>query len=263
LSTVHKELFHWDVALVQSAPTTHEPIQTADVSHPTAAKSPDRTHTASHTTHTIRHAAPSVEHIAALGPKTESRISPKPILDGPSPVASPSEGAATSIPNEVPPSLRQATEPPGHQTAPPISPTAQEPQVSETIAAAATLEESRPPADTTQPAPSPPTVSDTAAPSAIHSDYGWLQQAIFRRLEELKRSSRPSLDESRPLKVTVKAVVSREGILLDSAVVKSSGLDHIDQEAMALVQRAFPMQLDRPLDRGQIAMRIPIAYSRE
>ncbi|BFU92505.1 MAG: hypothetical protein NTAFB01_36920 [Nitrospira sp.] len=111
--------------------------------------------------------------------------------------------------------------------------------------------------------PAPTTVSDTAAPSAIRPDYSWLQQAIFRRLEELKRASRPSLDESRPLKVTVKAVVSREGILLDSAVVKSSGLDRIDQEAMALVQQAFPMQLDRPLDRGQIAMRIPITYSRE
>ncbi|OQW31339.1 MAG: hypothetical protein A4E19_20435 [Nitrospira sp. SG-bin1] len=94
-------------------------------------------------------------------------------------------------------------------------------------------------------------------------DYGWLQQAIFQRLEELKRSSRPSLDDSRPLKVMVKAVVSREGILLDSAVVKSSGLDRIDQEAMALVQRAFPMQLDRPLDRQQVAMRIPITYSRD
>lgn len=61
----------------------------------------------------------------------------------------------------------------------------------------------------------------------------------------------------------VKAVVSRDGTLLDFAVVKSSGLDRIDQEAMALVQRAFPMQLDRPLDRQQVAMRIPITYSRE
>jgi TonB family protein len=61
----------------------------------------------------------------------------------------------------------------------------------------------------------------------------------------------------------VKAVVSKEGALLDSSVAKSSGLEHIDQEAMALVQRAFPMQLDRTLDRQQIVMRIPITYSRE
>ena len=100
----------------------------------------------------------------------------------------------------------------------------------------------------------------TALPRYAPTTAGFNRQfsAGWRRL---KRSSRPSLDESRPLKVTVKAVVSREGILLDSAVVKSSGLDRIDQEAMALVQRAFPMQLDRTLDRGQIAMRIPITYS--
>jgi protein TonB len=82
-------------------------------------------------------------------------------------------------------------------------------------------------------------------------------------LEELKRSSSPFLDRSHPFKVMVKAVVSRDGTLLDSSVLKSSGLDRIDEEAMALVQRAFPMQFDRTLDRQQIVMRIPITYSRE
>lgn len=86
---------------------------------------------------------------------------------------------------------------------------------------------------------------------------------IFRRLEELKRASRPQLDDFRPLKVLVKAVVSQDGSLLGSEVIKSSGLDRIDQEAVALVQRAFPMQLDRTIDRRQIVMRIPISYSRE
>ena len=114
-----------------------------------------------------------------------------------------------------------------------------------------------------QPSPSLDAISNTGAAATPRLDYGWLQQAIFRRLEELKRSSHPFLDQSRPLKVLVKAVVSREGTLLDSMVVTSSGLDRIDQEAMALVQRAFPMQLDRPLDRQQVAMRIPITYSRE
>jgi len=50
---------------------------------------------------------------------------------------------------------------------------------------------------------------------------------------------------------------------LDSSVAKSSGLAHIDEEAIALVQRVFPMQFARTLDREQIVMRIPITYSRE
>ena len=250
LIPVYKEPFHWDVALVQTIPTAHEPIQTADVPHPAIAKSPDRTHTASHANRTIHHVTPSAEHITSLAPKPHA------------PVISSSEAATTSIPTELPANPAQATEPPLQPIETPVASTTPALPL-KTAAASATLEENTPPTDSTQPSPAPATVSDTAALSAIRPDYGWLQQAISRRLEELKRSSRPSLDESRPLKVTVKAVVSKEGILLDSAVVKSSGLDRIDQEAIALVQSAFPMQFDRTLDRQQIAMRIPITYSRE
>lgn len=93
------------------------------------------------------------------------------------------------------------------------------------------------------------------------SDYGWLQQALSRRLEELKRSVRPSMEESGHLRVLVKAVVSSTGELMEAEIVKSSGHHGIDREAMTLVQRAFPMLLDRDLDRPQIVMRIPITFS--
>jgi protein TonB len=98
---------------------------------------------------------------------------------------------------------------------------------------------------------------------ASRADYGWLQRALFRRLEELKRFSRPSLENATQLKVLVKAVVSNTGELMEAEVVTSSGLERIDQEAMTLVHRAFPMPLDRSLDRPQIVMRIPITYSRD
>lgn len=100
-------------------------------------------------------------------------------------------------------------------------------------------------------------------PSVPRADYSWLQQAVSRRLEELKRSSRPSLDDSSRLKVLVKAVVSNTGELMEAEVVTSSGLSRIDQEAMTLVQRAFPMPLGHVLDHQQIVMRIPITYSRD
>ena len=93
------------------------------------------------------------------------------------------------------------------------------------------------------------------------ADYGWLQQALFHRLEELKHSSRPSIEDSGLLRVLVKAVVSSSGELMEAEIAKSSGRRRIDQEAMALVQRAFPMPLDRNLDRPKIVMRIPITFS--
>ncbi len=116
------------------------------------------------------------------------------------------------------------------------------------------------------PLPVPPVTAPTATSgqsSASHADYSWLQRAVSRRLEELKRSSRPSLEDSSRLKVLVRAVVSDRGELMEAEVVKSSGLEQIDREAMTLVHRAFPMQLDHTLDRQQIVMRIPITYSRD
>ncbi len=263
LITIHNEPFHWNVALVQSTPTAHESVQVADATTLAVLKQPDLTATASHAKRTTHQGTPSAQRITSLARKSEAPVTPTSMPDSPLLVTSPNEAATVSIPNELPPPLVQAHEPPRQPTDTPVSSTTQAPQ-QEVAPAVAPLKENTPPTDTTQPSPVPPTASDTpAAISATRPDYGWLQQAIFHRLEELKRSSRPFLNQSQPLKVMVKAVVSREGTLLDSSVAKSSGLDHIDQEAMALVQRAFPMQLDRTLDRHQIVMRIPITYSRE
>jgi periplasmic protein TonB len=95
------------------------------------------------------------------------------------------------------------------------------------------------------------------------ADYGWLQQALSRRLEELKRSVRPSIEESVRLRVLVKAVVSSTGELMEAEIVKSSGHHGIDREALTLVQRAFPMLLDHDLDRPQVVMRVPVTFSRD
>lgn len=262
LMTVPTEPFHWDVALVQLTQTADRPVQSVDTTEPTVSRHQERTPIPAHANRTGRHATPSAERITSREPQTEAPVTPTSMPDRPSSVTALSEAATPSIPNELPPALAQATELPRQPTETPVGPTTQEASVAETVVAAA-IASSNPTTETARPSSLPATTSDPAAVSATRTDYTWLQQAIFRRLEELKRSSRPSLDESRSLKVTVKAVVSREGILLDSAVVKSSGLERIDQEAMALVQRAFPMQLDRPLDRQQVAMRIPITYSRE
>lgn len=95
------------------------------------------------------------------------------------------------------------------------------------------------------------------------ADFGWLQRTITRRLEELKRSSRPRLEQAGRVKVLVRAVVSEEGTLRDATIEQSSGTDQIDQEALALVQRTFPVAMERTLDRPQIVMRIPITYWRD
>lgn len=260
--SVPKDPFHWNVTLVQSTLPTAEPLQDTTFNEPVVPKLTEQAPVAAHMDRTIHHAAPSTERIMPIQPHTAEPVAPTATPRVASPSASLNEPASTSILEKPAPNYPQVSDPPSQQADISAHLTTAETSTPQPIVATAN-ETTAPPSEVALTSPSQATVSTTEAAVIPRPDYGWLQQAIFRRLEELKQSSRPSLDDSRHLKVTIKAVVSREGLLLDSAVVKSSGLDRIDQEAMTLVQRAFPMQLDRPLDRQQVAMRIPITYSRE
>lgn len=263
LITLPQERFHWEVSLLHSAPTADESAQTVDTIRSTVSKHPEPSHISHHTVQSSQHAASYTDHTASLVPRAEEPAMSE-LPPSASAAAEPSDTPAMiSRSDELTPAPSQANTSPLQLPDPPIGSTTQAPPPLQEVLTAASAEGNIAPTTSAE-ASSPPTMpSEATVVSAARPDYGWLQQAIFRRLDELKRSSHPFLDQSQPLKVLVKAVVSREGILLDAAVVKSSGLDRIDQEAMALVHRAFPMQFDRPLGRQQVAMRIPITYSRD
>jgi protein TonB len=260
--TVPTEPFHWDVALVSSTQTADKPVQPVNAVEPPVASRPKQAPIPTRVNRPIHHVASSAERIVTIEPQTAEPVAPPSQPDMASSAASSKEAATASISDTPTPNQPQASDAPRQQADTTANSTTVDPSTTQTASATlsdGTVQSTEP----AQPLLQQAAVSDREAAPTPRLDYGWLQQAIFRRLEELKRSSRPFLDQSQPLKVMVKAVVSREGTLLDSSVAKSSGLDHIDQEAMALVQRAFPMQLDRTLDRQQIVMRIPITYSRE
>jgi protein TonB len=276
------EPFRWDVTLVQSSEIgaeTTPPAETLERVMPTSMdpaplspKVDNPLDTAAHANNFVPvPATPETTAVAAIQSndplpplvptETTSALQETTVKAEPQPLA---PAPTQSIPVSTEQSLTalRTSDPPVQPTEPPGASTLQD-QPAPTAVATGSNNSSAPSTEAVQAisqTASSPAQTDTA--SAARADYGWLQRAIFQRLEEIKRSSRPSLDQSRPLKVLVKAVVSDEGMLVEAEVVKSSGLDHIDQEAMALVQRAFPLQLDRPLDRRQIVMRIPITYSR-
>ncbi len=260
--TVPNESFHWDVSLVQSIPPVERSDQNIETPKSTITRQSARTAVAPRAHQSTHHVRSFSEHVASVEPqakatvaqKTEPTLPPTDTLETGSP--------ATSTSEEPTPNLTQADVPPLQQAEPPIDTATQDPSSQETVTAPA-VQEQKSPGEAAESSPLNSPLSETTAAPPTRPDYSWLQQAIFRRLEELKRSSRPSFSQFEPLKVMVKAVVSRDGTLLDSAVVTSSGFARIDQEAMALVQRAFPMQFDRAVDRQQIVMRIPIIYTRE
>jgi periplasmic protein TonB len=259
LMTVPTEPFHWEIALVQSTQITDTSVQSVEAIRPMLASLPKRAPMPARPSN--HETSPADRHVP-IRPQTAEPVAPATQPNISSAAVPPIESATASISDGQIPDQPQVSDSRRQTTDMPVGSTAVEPLTAQTAEATVNDDTVR----KTEPVqPVQPAANGLAseAVSTPRPDYGWLQQAIFNRLEKLKRSSRPSLDQSRPIKVMVKAVVSQEGTLLDSTVLKSSGLERIDQEAMALVQRAFPMQLDRTLDRQQIVMRIPITYSQE
>lgn len=62
-------------------------------------------------------------------------------------------------------------------------------------------------------------------------------------------------------KVVVKLTVTASGEIENATIVRSSGHETLDKEALALLQRLSPLRLDRPLGKDRIALQIPIRYS--
>ena len=282
---IHPEPFRWNVTFLESSrqSTMIEPARNASVTKEFLQTGAADVHSSvSPTTEVLRLSEPprsASNH--TVGESNEAR--PVMAAPPPTPTAQPQPGVSPQMPSttettsatqETLPVQRDAAEQPNtiiattpiptELSAPLVTrieqefPSTSAPSVAN---AAMTAVRSRDPS----PVPALPASSSAASgqSSTPQADYSWLQRAVSRRLEELKRSSRPSLEDSSRLKVLVRAVVSGTGELMEAAVVKSSGLERIDREAMTLVQRAFPMRLDYAIDRPQIVMRIPITYSRD
>lgn len=256
--TLSTERFQWDVTLVQSTPIPESSTPPTNVAMQPSEQMPTSHSAAIHRSH--RAATPYSKAVGTVQPM----VDPKSIDESePSPSMHQVSSQSESTHADSAPTMPPTTDEPSHHMVAQTAPQPEDsPRAESTSVSSSTIADPTP--SSVEPSPSQSAVvTPVETVSSPRPDYGWLQQAIFRRLEELKRSSNPFLDHSQPFKVMVKAVVSREGNLLDSIIVKSSGLERIDQEAMALVQQAFPMQFDRTLDRQQIVMRIPITYSRE
>lgn len=279
----HTEPFRWNVTFIES-PQSAAPVEPAsdtssahelpqpgkvseDIQAPLSQSLP------SHTSQSTNGIDETMQALKSVRPRiTDPVPAVSASAHAESAQLSPSTAASTPVTQDTVPLQQDVTEHP--QTKMAIVPSAAEPSAP----ISTTMEREIPPsapsvtdvtmaqAQSREPEQTSPTSAVPMAsqqPSASQADYSWLQRAVSRRLEELKRLSRPSLDDSSQLKVLVKAVVSNTGELMEAEVVKSSGLNRIDQEAMTLVQRAFPMPLDHTLDRQQIVMRIPIIYSRD
>ena len=92
------------------------------------------------------------------------------------------------------------------------------------------------------------------------ADYGWLSEAILRRVEELKRYPAEARVDRAEGKVVVKAVINEDGSVDDVEIFQSSGSTTLDKAAVDLMQRAAPFSLPHALGRPRVTIKIPMNY---
>ena len=91
-------------------------------------------------------------------------------------------------------------------------------------------------------------------------DYGWLSEAILRRVEELKRYPASARADRAEGKVVVRAVIDENGSISEVGVFQSSGYPTLDEAAIQTMRQAAPLHLPHPLGQSRMTIKIPMNY---
>lgn len=91
-------------------------------------------------------------------------------------------------------------------------------------------------------------------------DFGWLMQTLWSRVAELKRYPHEARLNRWQGKVVVRAVIDEHGHLLEVTIATSSGHEALDRAAIEVIKRSCPLVLPQPLGQSQIVLRVPIQF---
>lgn len=92
------------------------------------------------------------------------------------------------------------------------------------------------------------------------TDYGWLRNALWGRIEELKRYPAEARANHWEGKVVVEVVIRDDGEVVGIKISESSGRAILDQEALTVMRRASPLKLKHSLKRPSVTLLVPIIY---
>ena len=105
-----------------------------------------------------------------------------------------------------------------------------------------------------------------AAPTTTPSpraDYGWVRDALWRRIVEMKHYPSQARLNHLEGKVILRAVIKSDGHLGDLTIKESSGHRLLDEAAMEVIRRICPVPLKHALGRPEVVVMIPIDYRLE
>ena len=202
----------------------------------------------------------------SISERTATPVIPEPPVPPPLQPTTPSQSAAHTTPPAEP--IRHETVAPMVAEATSIAKPAEAPKAVSVESDAQTAPTSTPPAvleQTTQsdqaPSPTQMAAISPAPPNApTKRDYGWLSEAILRRVEELKRYPASARVDRAEGKVVVKAVINEDGSIGEVEVFQSSGHPGLDKAAVETMRQAAPFHLPRPLGQPRMTIKIPMSY---
>ena len=109
---------------------------------------------------------------------------------------------------------------------------------------------------------SPPQVAMATRPTpAVKADYSWLAESLRRRLAELKRYPSAARLNGWEGKVVLRAVIRADGHLSEVKVHRSSGYEALDNAAMEAIRLVCPLHMHQPLGTPEVAVYVPMVYS--
>jgi protein TonB len=123
------------------------------------------------------------------------------------------------------------------------------------------LPETKPPVQVEQPRPPAPVTAAPVKGGAPRVEPSW-QTKLFRKLQEAKRYPTEARSRGEQGVVTLAFSIDRAGHVMWRRIVKSSGNTALDDEAMALVERAQPMPAFPPsMTEPELSLTVPIRFS--
>jgi protein TonB len=109
---------------------------------------------------------------------------------------------------------------------------------------------------------SAPQVAMATRPTpAVKADYGWLAESLRRRLAEIKRYPSAARLNGWEGKVVLRAVIRSDGHLSEVKVHRSSGYESLDNAAMEAIRLVCPLHLTNAIGAAEIAVLVPMVYS--
>lgn len=97
----------------------------------------------------------------------------------------------------------------------------------------------------------------------VQPDYGWLASLVATEAGHVKRYPAQAKWHRWQGNVVIQAIIHKNRDISDIQVVNSSGYDSLDHDAITLLARISPLQLQYPLDQSSIVVRFPIGYRLE